>query len=92
MTSSFEHVSRHAIAVLAKLAARKAIEAELKDKGVHVYLVRPAILNERARTYLNDHPELLKVAEERARLMGLFERKPKRPRPKVGPVCDYQNS
>jgi hypothetical protein len=73
------------------LAAKRAVEAELREEGVHAYLVRPAILSERARTYLNDHPELLKVAEDRARLMGLFERKPKRPRPKIGPVCDKPN-
>jgi hypothetical protein len=83
MASSFEHVSRHAIAVLARLAARRAIEAELKDKGVRVYLVRPAEIKDRARTYLELHPELYAQAEERARLLKLFEKKPKRPRPNV---------
>jgi hypothetical protein len=89
MTSSFEHVSRHAIAVLARIAARKAIEAELKDRGVRTYLIRPAELADRARVYLDQHPELFKVAEERARLLGLFEKQPKRPRPRISlPVCD----
>jgi len=40
MGNSFEHVSIHAVKVLARLAARKAVEAELRAKGVRVTLVK----------------------------------------------------
>ena len=84
----FRQISIHAVRLLARLAAKRAIEAELREEGRHATLVRPAEINERARAYLDQHPELLKVAEERARLLKLFERQPKRPRPKLNPVCD----
>jgi len=83
MDDTFKPVSVHAVRVLARLAARRKVEAELRDEGVKPTFVRHALINERARTYLDQHPELLQVAEERARLLGLFERKAKRPKPKV---------
>ena len=49
MAEKFKPVSVHAVRVLARLAARRKVEAELKDEGVHAYLFRPAIINERAR-------------------------------------------
>ena len=36
MANSFEHISISAVKVLARLAAKKAVQAELKDKGVRV--------------------------------------------------------
>jgi hypothetical protein len=76
----FRPVSVHAVRVLARLATKRAIEAEIKDQGVHPWLVRLWEINDRARVYLAQHPELLEQAEEKARLLGLFERQPKRPR------------
>ena len=41
MANSFEHISISAVKVLARLAAKKAVQAKLKDQGVRVTLVRP---------------------------------------------------
>jgi hypothetical protein len=83
MTSSFEHVSVHAVKVLARMAAKRAVEAELKAKGVRTSLVRPAELKALADVYFSQHQEeLVELGKERAKLMGLFERQPKRPRPR----------
>ena len=38
MANSFEHISISAVKVLARLAAKKAVQAELKDKGVRVII------------------------------------------------------
>jgi hypothetical protein len=95
MTSSFEHISIHAVKVLARMAAKRAVEAELKAKGVRVTLVRPAEIATQIRAYLDQHPELVDQAKDRARLLGFFEKKPKRPRPKIEDVLvtpDYRNS
>ena len=45
----FQHISIMAVKVLARLAAKKAVQAELKDAGVRVSLVRPVEISERAR-------------------------------------------
>ena len=45
--------------------ARKRVEAELRDAGVRVTLVKPAEINERATKYLADHPELYEQAYAR---------------------------
>ena len=77
-----EDISIHAVRVLARLAAKRAVEAELRAKGIRVTLVPPREIKEQADVYLSQHPELIDQAKERARLMGLFERKPKPKRPK----------
>jgi len=41
----------------ARWIAKKAVEQELREQGVRVTLVRPAIIAEKARAYLGDHPE-----------------------------------
>jgi hypothetical protein len=40
MANSFEHISICAVKVLARLAAKQAVEAELRAKGVRVTLVK----------------------------------------------------
>jgi hypothetical protein len=47
-----------AVQHLARFMAKKRVEAELKADGVRVTLVRPAEINERAKAYLDAHPEL----------------------------------
>jgi hypothetical protein len=64
--NSFEHISIGAVKVLARLAAKKAVQAELKDAGVRVTLVKPVEISERAAAYLLNHPEL----NDRARLIA----------------------
>jgi hypothetical protein len=53
-----------AVKYRARYFAKKAVVAELKDKGVRVMLVRPAEINERATEYLKQHPELYDAAFE----------------------------
>jgi NAD(P)-dependent dehydrogenase (short-subunit alcohol dehydrogenase family) len=78
MANSFEHISITAVKVLARLAAKKAVEAELRAQGVRVTLVRPAEIAAQAQAYLQSHPELIDAARERALRLGMFEKKPKR--------------
>jgi hypothetical protein len=67
--NSLSPVVLSAVKVLARLAAKKAVQAELKDKGVRVALVRPAEINAQATIYLASHPELYVAAHERAKRM-----------------------
>ena len=77
MANSFEHISICAVKVLARLAAKKAVEAELRAKGVRVTLIKPAEITAQAQVYLQSHPELIDVARERALRLGMYE-KPRR--------------
>jgi hypothetical protein len=85
-TKSFKPVGNHAIHVLARLAAKKAVQEELRAQGVRVTLVRPAEITERAEVYLELHPELYQQALERARRMGWIEPQP------IMVTPDYRNS
>jgi hypothetical protein len=79
--NSFEHISIMAVKVLARLAAKKAVQAELKDAGVRVTLVKPVEIRERAAAYLLNHPELYVAAHERAQRMireGVFGKRAQR--------------
>jgi hypothetical protein len=76
---TFQPISASAVHVLARLAAKKAVQDDLRSKGVRVSLVKPAEISVRANEYLRQHPELYQAALVRAQLMGCFE-KPKRRR------------
>jgi hypothetical protein len=81
MANSFEHISILAVKVLARLAAKKAVQAELKAQGVRVTLVRPVEISERAAAYLLNHPELNERAREQAKRMireGVFGKRAQR--------------
>ena len=73
MTKHFKPVGNHAIAILARLAARNEVKQQLRDQGVRVTLVKPAEISERAKAYLEAHPELFEKALQRAWRMGLIE-------------------
>jgi hypothetical protein len=75
--TTFQPISASAVHVLARLAARKAIQDQLRSQGVRVSLVKPADISAKAQVYLADHPELYREALERAQRMGMYE-KPKR--------------
>jgi hypothetical protein len=77
MANSFEHISITAVKVLARLAAKKAVEAELRAKGVRTTLVKPAEITTLANDYLAQHGELYIEARERATRLGMYE-KPRR--------------
>jgi hypothetical protein len=74
---TFAPISALAVHVLARLAARKAVQEELRSEGVRVSLVKPAEISVRANEYLSQHPELYREALERAQRLGMYE-KPKR--------------
>jgi hypothetical protein len=68
---TFQPISASAVHVLARLAARKAVQEELRSQGVRVTLVKPAEISAKAQSYLADHPELYREALERAQRLGL---------------------
>jgi len=76
---TFQPISASAVYVLARLAAKKAVQDGLRSQGVRVSLVKPAEITQQANAYLALHPELYDEARERAVRMGMFE-KPKRRR------------
>src|SRR3974377_283721 len=73
--NTFQPVSASAVHVLAKLAARRAVQDELRAQGVRVSLVKPAEISVRANEYLSQHPELYRAAFERAQRLGMFEKR-----------------
>ena len=78
---AFQPISASAIHVLARLAARRAVTAELKAQGVRVSLVKPAEISAKANVYLQAHPELYVAALERAKRMtaeGVFGKRVQR--------------
>ena len=77
MNETFQPISASAVHVLARLAARKAVQEELRAQGVRVTLVKPAEISVRANEYLSQHPELYRAALERAQRLGMYD-KPRR--------------
>ena len=75
---SFSHIGNHAINVLARLAAKKAVQEELCAQGVRVTLVKPADVSAKAQAYLQSHPELYREALERPQRSSMFEKSKRR--------------
>ena len=67
---TFQPISASAVHVLARMAARRAVQEELRAQGVRVSLVKPAEISAKAQVYLSQHPELYRQALERAKQMG----------------------
>jgi hypothetical protein len=59
---TFRHVSVHVVHILARLMAKKAVQEQLRNEGVRPLYVLPREINERARAYLRDHPEVWREA------------------------------
>jgi hypothetical protein len=59
-----ERTQRHrqAVMVLARLAAKRAVQDQLRAQGVRVSLVPPAEIMRQAGQYLLAHPELYQLA------------------------------
>ena len=73
----FQPISRSAICILARLAAKRLVKEELRSQGVRVSLVRPADIAAKANEYLSAYLELYDEARERAQRLGMYE-KPRR--------------
>ncbi len=61
---------RQAVMLFARLAAKRAVQDQLRSQGVRVSLVPPAEVMRWAREYLDTHPELYQLALERAKRLG----------------------
>jgi hypothetical protein len=64
---------RQAVMVLARLAAKRAVQDQLRAQGVRVSLFPHAELMRRAAEYLDTHPELYQLALERAHKLGYID-------------------
>ncbi len=54
---SFKPIGTHAIAILARLAAKNAVKEKLRGDGVRLTLVPPREIAEKAQQWLAEHPE-----------------------------------
>jgi hypothetical protein len=73
MAKPFKPIGTSGVKVLARLAARNAIKQQLRDEGIRVSLVPAREIEEKAREYLANHPELYAQARERAERMGWID-------------------
>jgi hypothetical protein len=64
---------RQAVMILARLAAKRAVQDQLRANGVRVSLVPPAQVMRQAGEYLASHPELYQLALERAHKLGYVD-------------------
>jgi hypothetical protein len=72
MAKPFKPIGAVAITVLARIAAKKAVQEQLKAQGLRVALVKPADLAEQAKAYLDANPHLYEEALQRAKRMGMI--------------------
>ena len=72
--NSFSHLGAAAIKVLAKQAAILLVKDELRRHGVGVHSVPMRDIHIRACALVDEHPELIAQAAERAQRLGLVER------------------
>jgi hypothetical protein len=76
MAQAFKLVGAQAIKLLARLAARNAVKAQLRGQGVRVSHVPHAQIIAQATEYLAAHPELYEQALQRAQHLGMIEPDP----------------
>ena len=74
--AKFQPIGAVAINVLARVAAKKAVQEQLKAQGVRVTLVKPAEIAAQAKAYLEANPHLYEEAIQRALRMGLIKQRP----------------
>jgi hypothetical protein len=79
--NSLSPIGISAVKVLARLAAKPAVQAKLRDQGVRLTTYPHAELMRQAAEYLSSHPELYQAALERAKRMtaeGVFGKRAQR--------------
>jgi hypothetical protein len=64
---------RQAVMLFARLAAKRAVQDQLRAQGVRVTLFPHAELMRQAGEYLASHPELYQLALERAHKLGYID-------------------
>jgi protein involved in temperature-dependent protein secretion len=70
---TFKHISVHMVHILARLQAKRLVQQQLRDQGVRVSLVKPSEVQERATAYLAQHPEVWRLALDRAHQLDEIE-------------------
>jgi hypothetical protein len=81
MANSLSPIGVTAVKVLARLAAKRAVQQKLRDQGVRLTTYPYAELMRQAAEYLDKHPELYVAALERAKRMtadGVFGKRAQR--------------
>lgn len=79
--NSLSTIGITAVKVLARLAAKRAVQQRLRDQGIRVTTYPYAELMRQAHEYLANHPELYQQALERAKRMtdeGVFGKRAQR--------------
>jgi len=73
--SDFRPISHSAVNVLARLAARQAVIAQLRDEGRRVSLIKASTISALTNERLANNPQLYAEAHERAQRLGCYEPK-----------------
>jgi hypothetical protein len=73
LPETFKHISTHMVHVLARLQAKRLVQEQLRAEGVRVTLVKPREINEKATAYLAQHPEVWRLAIQRAHKLDYEE-------------------
>jgi hypothetical protein len=73
MANSLSPIGISAVKVLARLAAKRAVQDNLRAQGVRVSLFPIAEIMRQAGEYLAAHPELYQQALERAHKLGYID-------------------
>jgi hypothetical protein len=60
------------IAVLTRSSARRAVEQRMRAEGIRLTTTPIRVINEEARAYLRDHPELVQEVIERVQNVSGF--------------------
>ena len=68
------------------------MQEQLRAAGVRVSLVKPAVISVKAQVYLSQHPELYQEALERAKQMGMFQKRRRKLRQILVTPDPVQNS
>jgi hypothetical protein len=79
--NSLSPIGISAVKILARLAAKRIVQAKLREEGVRVTLFPHAELMRLSGEYLANHPELYQQALERAQRMtaeGVFGKRAQR--------------
>ena len=73
LPDTFKHISTHMVHILARLQAKRLAQEQLRAEGVRLSLVPPREVQERATTYLRNHPEVWRDAIAKAHRLDEME-------------------
>jgi hypothetical protein len=76
---TFRPISHAAVNALARLAARRAVVAEMRGAGHRMTLIKPATINAKATEWLAQHPEAYERAHETAQKLKMYDKRKRLP-------------